>query len=202
MPHATTIVFDIGGVLARICTTWGEAAEVAGIRIAQCGGRLLSALTPFDRYQAGQIDCDTYFSELSAELGCTADLAERAHRGILREPMPGTPELVRDLRERGFVTGCLSNTNEPHWREMMESPRFAHIAALDLKMASHRERLHKPDPAIFAHFARTFELRPEEIVYFDDHVPNVLGAAAAGWEAHLIDPEADPAGRMRRILGL
>lgn len=46
-------------------------------------------------------------------------------------------------------------------------------------------KLIKPDPRIYEHHARTFDLDPSAILFTDDNPKNVDAAKAAGWEAIL-----------------
>jgi 2-haloacid dehalogenase len=44
-------------------------------------------------------------------------------------------------------------------------------------------RLIKPDPAIYRHHARAFDLDPAATLFIDDSPKNVEGAKDAGWQA-------------------
>jgi len=49
----------------------------------------------------------------------------------------------------------------------------------------------KPDPEIFEHHARAFDLEPQATLFIDDSQKNVEGARAAGWQAvQFTDAEA------------
>jgi putative hydrolase of the HAD superfamily len=53
---------------------------------------------------------------------------------------------------------------------------------------SSRVQLIKPDPAIFEHAALVFGRAPSQLLFLDDHLPNVDAARAAGWQAlHFVD---------------
>ena len=53
---------------------------------------------------------------------------------------------------------------------------------------SSRVRLIKPDPAIFERAAQVFGRAPADLLFLDDHLPNIAAARAAGWEAvHFVD---------------
>lgn len=198
----TTVVFDLGGVLARISHSWEEAARHAGISLE----RPSDAVTPFvelpefDQYQGGEIDEDTYLSAIAAWGGCSVEDARKIHNHILVEPFAGTEEIVAELNSRGVATGCLSNTNAPHWQELAISGRFPAIVALEKKMASHLVGMNKPDPRIFLHYAETYGLRPEEVVYFEDGELNVIAAQGVGFRTQRIDPNQETAPQIRAFL--
>jgi FMN phosphatase YigB (HAD superfamily) len=53
---------------------------------------------------------------------------------------------------------------------------------------SSRVHLLKPEPAIFAAAERRFGVAGSSLVFLDDHLPNVLAARTAGWQAlHFMD---------------
>lgn len=197
------VVFDLGGVLARICHSWEEAAATAGIatRLDPSDRTPLTVVPIFDAYQAGAVELSEYLEGIAKWLGVSPDEALAIHNHILVEPYPGTDELVEEIEAAGLLTGCLSNTNAPHWEELALNGRFPAIMRLQRKMASHLVGLNKPDPEIFALYAKTNDVAPESIVYFEDHPLNVRAALGAGWRAKLIDPMGDTVAQMREFLG-
>jgi glucose-1-phosphatase len=197
------VCFDLGGVLVRISQNWQEALDSAGVESPK--GRIytmpLTACEIFDQYQAGALDADAYFAGMAEFFGgISPEDAKKVHNGILIEPYPGTYKLVRDLHKAGYRTGCLSNTNEPHWETMHDGETLPAIASLGVKMASHDVKLQKPDEAIFRAFENASGLTGAQIVYFDDTAVNVDAAKGIGWRAYLIDPKADTTEQMRAAL--
>lgn len=203
LPHKyRLVVFDLGGVLARICHSWEEVSRTSGIAttLDPEGHSPLTTFPEFDGYQAGIIPLPLYLDAVARFTGCDPQDALRMHNGILLEPYPGSEELVKDIEATGIGTGCLSNTNEPHWVDLALNGRFPAIVRLDKKMASHLVGINKPDPAIFHLYAETYGAKPGEIVYFDDNGPNIESAKAVGFQAHRVDPHGDAPGQMRKIL--
>ncbi len=196
------VVFDLGGVLARICHTWEEVARTTGVAcgLDPNGTTPLAAFPEFDGYQAGEVTLPNYLDALSAFVGCDPADAIRMHNGILVEPYPGSEELVAELETSGFGTGCLSNTNEPHWVDLAMNGRFPAIVRLERKMASHLVGLNKPDPAIFLLYAKEHGVQPTEIVYFDDSLANVKAANEVGYRAFRVDPSGDTVAQIRGFL--
>ena len=198
------VCFDIGGVLAKISTTWGDAAANAGIDLGNEDAckQSMHHCPNFDEYQNGLVTTEQYLSSLSQFLEVGKDEAERVHAGILVSPYEGTIELVTDLCNSGRKTACLSNTNERHWPTLISKKHYPAIAMLDFKVASHEIKLMKPDSEAYEEFQRITNTTAAEIVFFDDGAGNVGGANACGWQAHRIDPSGDPVLQMREILGL
>jgi glucose-1-phosphatase len=196
----TAVVFDLGGVLAKICHTWEEAARAAGLVRSSGAKTSLYALEAFAAHQGGELPHDEYVGELAVFLGCSREEAERTHNSILLEEYPGAAQLVEELKRAGYLTGCLSNTNEAHWEELSITGRFPTIRDLDMKMASHLVGINKPDPRVFELFTSRFGLEESRVYYFDDDSRNVAAACGAGWIGARIDPEGDTVAQMRRWL--
>lgn len=197
------VCFDLGGVLIRITQLWHEAAGYAGVKIRPDFDptKLLPDAPSFDPYQTGEIDDEAYFEALAQYLGAESPTdALAVHNHILIEPYPGVEKLLSDLASAGLATACLSNTNAPHWVEMIESGRFPPVESLWLRMASHEVRLQKPDPAIFRFFEQASGFTGDQIAFFDDTNANVLVAQELGWHAYRIDPKGDTSAQMREHL--
>lgn len=196
------VCFDLGGVVVRISYRWAEMLARAGLPVPDHVGAEdgLATMPGFEAFQAGAIDFDAYRAGMARHLSLSADQAERVHRSMLIEPFPGVAELVRELGERGFVTGCLSNTNAPHWAEMTGTDRFPAIRGMEVRLASHEIRAAKPSPEAFRAFAEA--CGTDQVLLFDDSAENCAAAIALGWQATRIDPDRDPARQMRSRLGL
>lgn len=195
------VVFDIGGVLARIRTDWYECARVAEIqsasKLAHSQSRKISDFELFDPYQQGLIPTEPYLEELARFLGgVPPETAGRVHDAILIEPYPGTEEIVDALNTEGIGTACLSNTNARHWPVLTSSGRFPNIEKLRLKVGSHDVGLAKPSPEIYRKFEELSGATPGQILYFEDHPEYAAAARALWWNAELVDPDGDPAAQI------
>jgi len=216
MPASERVVcFDLGGVLVRICRSWAEACGKAALDernpewfASDVWTRLRRAVG--DRYQSGQIDCDSYHTELAQQNGgaYTATELRRIHDAWTLEEYPGALELVQALNALPSVTtACLSNTNHGHWVRLANldgQSEYPSVLALRHRLASHLLGCAKPDPRIYAlafsAFADGGRLQPSDVVFFDDLAENVAAARAAGWSAFRVDPSGDTAAQMRRAL--
>ncbi len=195
------VVFDLGGVMARICHTWEAALAEAGL---PAPGRPLGRLQDFplfDPYQGGEVEEAAYLEGLAAYLGVAGvEDARKAHNHILVEPYPATEDVVDSVRRAGLVTGCLSNTNALHWDELVWNGRFPALVGLDVKVASHLVGCNKPSLEIYRAFESAAGVDAHECLFFDDVPRYVEGALAAGWQAVAIDPHGDPAHQMQAAL--
>lgn len=199
------VVFDIGGVVIEICHSWTQAREVAGFRGPAPKLDKLSHSPFLDAYQQDDLTLEEYCTSLAENIGVTPEQALEVHKGILMREYDGLLEIVTKLKEMGVKTACLSNTAEIHWQEMHKAERFPAFQLFDVKMASHREKINKPDPAIYHRMEEEAGVAASEILFFEDTVRNVEGARAVGWRVRQIDPLNNPAVQIKdelRNLGL
>jgi HAD superfamily hydrolase (TIGR01549 family) len=93
----------------------------------------------------------------------------------------GGVDTLRGLKERGFVTGIISNTLYPPEFPNSDLARLGLQPYLDITVYSSEIGYRKPHPADFEAAANRSGLEPQEIIYIGDrfHV-DVLGAREAG----------------------
>lgn len=198
------VCFDLGGVLVRICHSWAQAAERAGVPdLMPADGQAVpeSVLPALMAYEVGQLDTLSFASRL-AELSAGHSTAH-IHQIIdawLIGLYDGVEQLLTDLAAAGIATACLSNTNERHWHIMSQQPAFAPLLQLTHRCASHLAQARKPDPPIYEHLESRTAATPRRIVFFDDVPANIAAATARNWHAHLIDPHGDTVSQMRQHL--
>lgn len=210
--RVTLVVFDLGGVVVRICRSWEEACRAAGVEhrtgmddpMLQTGRREAVKL-----YERGLIGCGEFFARVAAKTGGLYEPAEvrRVHDSWLLGEYEGVGTLIDDLHGAGIETGVLSNTNHSHWEIMAgrDEPRMKGCPTPWLTKhchASHLLGLAKPDREIYDEFARRAGRagRTGEIIFFDDLLENVDAARGAGWRSERIDYTGDTAAQMRAYL--
>lgn len=212
--HAPLVVFDLGGVIVRICRSIKEAGQRCGIEVRD------EDITPERRaerraihaqYERGHLTCDAFFDAIARTTGgrYSPDQFRAMHLAWIIDEYPGVSELIDDLHAASIPTGVLSNTNASHWAQMqptpdasgrIAAPKFPTPSKPQHKHASHILGLAKPDAAIYHAFSRATGFAPSSIIFFDDLADNVNAARAAGWHSHLIDHTGDPAAQMRQHL--
>lgn len=198
------ICFDLGGVVVRICRSWGQACARAGIaeRDPELFGRPdLSRRRKelVEQYQTGRIACGEFFPSIAAATGglYSPEEVRRIHDAWIIADYPGIGALIDRLNAApGVVTACLSNTNHAHWIGMMgEGPGWssAPVRALKIKGASQKIGASKPGLEIYKRAEGLLGARGGEIVFFDDLQENIDAANSMGWRGVRIDHEGDPA---------
>jgi putative hydrolase of the HAD superfamily len=191
------VVFDLGGVVVRICRSWREGCMAAGVAhraeadaaLAGAGARGL-----VDLHQRGRLACDAFFREVAGASGVhSPGEVERVHRAWILGDYPGIADAIDRIHGAGLATACLSNTNATHWEQLRASPAFMRIGA---RHASHALGLAKPDAAIYRAFERESGVPAASLVLFDDLPENVAAARACGWTAFEVDHAGDTAAQV------
>ena len=97
-------------------------------------------------------------------------------------PVPGTAELVEALAARGMPLYAITNFGAEFWDQF--SPDWPVLDHFHDIVVSGREKLAKPDPAIYRLAARRFGHAPERMLFIDDNGDNIAAARALGWQGH------------------
>jgi putative hydrolase of the HAD superfamily len=102
--------------------------------------------------------------------------------GVARElqPKPEMVALLQRLQGAGRRLHFLSNMPAGIASEL--EARHDFLRCFDSGIFSARVQLIKPDPAIYRLAAARFQAAPAELVFIDDHPPNVAAAQALGWD--------------------
>lgn len=208
---ARVVCFDLGGVLVRLRRKYGEAILAAGVPHLEHPA--LNSQSSRDQrhqlhiaHQLGQLSFSDYVLGHSRAISglYSPKQVELIHAAVIEVEYPGIAELVDQLVSLPTLrTACLSNTNDAHWSRLSRQgpdAEFPSVARLEVHMASHLLGLAKPDPAIYEAARQRLDVQPSEIVFFDDLAVNVEAANAAGWQAHQVDHEGDPAAQIREVL--
>ncbi|MBL8763079.1 MAG: hypothetical protein JNM07_02275 [Phycisphaerae bacterium] len=202
------VVFDVGGVLIRICRTWAEGCAAAGLPVREPAthpDQVAARRVVHRLYEQGLIACDECFRRLAAATGgvYAPEEVRRIHDAWLLDEYIGVDELVRGLKEARIPVGLLSNSNHAHWSRVAPGGRgeFPTPALADHAHASHLLRLSKPDDRMFRRFEHLSGFSGAQVLYFDDLNDNVEAARARGWRGYRVDPLGDTALQMGRVLG-
>ncbi len=106
---------------------------------------------------------------------------ERWHDMVPGE-IPGTPEILGELKERGVPVYALSNFSREKYRSSQE--RFPFFGLFDGLVVSAEVGLVKPDPAIWHLLLERYGLDPAGVLYIDDLAENVAVAERLGMVTH------------------
>lgn len=196
------IIFDIGNVLTDF--RWKDFLEEKGFtgekleRIARAS--VLSPVWP-------ELDRGVWTFEQVLE-GFTRNDPELDPKELHRayDDMSGivvirdyAVEWVRDLKAKGLKVYYLSNFSEKIERECRDGLAF--LPEMDGGILSHRDKLIKPDPAIYELLLERFGLKAEECVFLDDTPVNIEAGRKLGIRG-IIFQSREQAVRELREMGL
>lgn len=189
-----TIVFDLGGVIINLnvprCVanfkqlmTEENVRNVLGIDDDGEGVVAVSAATKqlMHDYEYGNISTDEFLHTLQEYCfeGTTIDQIRAAWLSMLDKLPQERLDYIASLRERGYRTILLSNSNELHWDPIWEQYNLG--AYFDAVFASHHLHMAKPNKEIFEHVVK--EANVLNALYVDDLEKNrKAGETFAGWQ--------------------
>ena len=174
------IIFDFGGVLldwnphylydpyfgavekaewflTNICTYPWNAQHDAGKPVAEGTTELVA------QYPEWEKEIRMYYDEFEKMLsGQIADMEE----------------YIKELKGRGFRIYGLSNWSVETFA--MIRPKYPILDLMEDMVISGKEKVMKPDAKIYQIAISRFGVKPEESVFIDDNVNNIIGCEAAG----------------------
>jgi putative hydrolase of the HAD superfamily len=112
------------------------------------------------------------------------------------QPMPDTVTLLRRLHAAGRELFFLSNMPAPYADHLQANNEF--LSCFRDGVFSARVHHNKPEPAIFMLATERFGAAPQELLFIDDHLPNVEAAQAQGWNAFQFTSAAQAELELRR----
>lgn len=195
--RAETVVFDLGGVLVEwdprhlYREVFDDPDEME---------RFLAEVCTWEwhhHHDAGVLFEESIpaLSKLFPEQSANIALWESRYMDMIPGEVPGTVDVLRDLKARG--TRVLALTNMPVETEPQLRARFDWFELFEGVIVSGREKLVKPDPAIYRILIDRFGVDPSTTAFVDDRPENIDAANALGFQGILFT-DADA---LRRVLG-
>jgi HAD superfamily hydrolase (TIGR01509 family) len=203
MKGATTVVWDFGGVLfnwspsdliRRELPQRARSAEEAAHWVASIFQNYGGDWGEFDR---GTVTVPELVQRIATRTGLGAQEVQAVVDGVPGELQPKSDSvaLLRQLRDAGQSQRFLSNMPAPYADHLEAEHDF--IGWFADGVFSGRVKAIKPEREIFDIAASRFGVPPAELLFFDDHAPNVEAARACGWQAELFTTAAVAAAQLR-----
>jgi 2-haloacid dehalogenase len=196
---ASTVVFDLGGVLIE----WDSRRLYRRLIADPDEVEAFLEEVGFLEWNA-RIDAGLPFAEAVAELAARhparRDLIEAFHARwaeSMGDEIAGTVAILRELRERGVRLLALSNWSAETYPIARE--RFAFLAWFEGIVLSGSEGVAKPDPRLFEILVARYRVDPREAVFIDDSAANAAVAGRLGFHAIRF---SDPASLRARLVEL
>ena len=133
----------------------------------------------FDR---GTVEIPELVARIARRTGFASADVQTVVDAVPRElqPIPATVALLHRLADAGHTLHYLSNMPGPY-ADMLERNSFFERFASGVFSA--RVHHNKPEPGIFAAAEQLYDVPVSDLVFLDDHAPNVQAAQARGWNA-------------------
>lgn len=199
MKKIKTVIFDMGGVLVDLDqqACLDAFARIGCSEIAQLLDPYLQT-GPFLAIEEGKITDKELYDAIRQSAG-RADIPDEAIRKAFCAFLIDIPayklDLIKSLRDRGYQTYLLSNTNPIIMDEMK---RTAFTAAgltiddyFDRLFLSYEMGVAKPSPRIFEMMIEQSGMVPSESLFIDDAPANIAVAEQFGIQAYLAGPQED-----------
>lgn len=176
----TTIIFDIGNVLAGF--TWKEFFAEKGIT-GEKFERMTEATVMSDKwneYDKGELTDEEIlqcFIDNAPELEDDMRRCFSNVKGIVSRSDYAIP-WIKELKQKGYKVLYLSNFSRKADIDCADALDF--IPYTDGGILSYKERVIKPMPEIYQLLIDRYNLKPEECVFLDDTERNLTGASKFG----------------------
>ncbi len=178
-----TYLFDIGKVLLDFDFA-PALGELTGPSSNQEDFQTLMAKK--DGFESGQIAKQDFIAEASQLLDFhgSAEAFCDAWNAIFT-PIPGTWELVKELKAQGHRLILYSNTNCIHAPHI--TSHYSVFEHFDGAIFSHEVKAIKPAERFYLASIQLYDLIPEETIYIDDMPENIAAGKAFGFHSFQYD---------------
>ena len=189
MSKPSAVVFDLGNVLLDF--DYGIAVKRLEPRCTIPAAELHALINQsalLHRFESGQMDAGAFFAEVQGKSGFKGEAAEFAEIfGNIFKEVPSMTAWNDALRAAGIPTYLFSNTNELSVRHI--AARFPFYQRFTGHVLSYKHGAMKPAASIYNAVERFSGFKGWHLLYIDDRLENIEGAAARGWQTiHHSDP--------------
>ena len=201
----TDIIFDLGGVLldlnmqsvGQACLHLGINPELLFVTADEdntstvCQG--ISASKAITDYQIGKMTSEQFLSLVLSycSKGITKEDVIEAWNACIGTLPKERLDLILELRNKGYHTQLLSNTNDLHWEEIkrlyFSTKGYTCEDLFDNVFVSHEVQLAKPDAEIYRHVLRQIGRPAAQCLFIDDALVNVEAAQREGLQGAWLD---------------
>ena len=185
------VVWDMGNVLMRFDGAYFAARFTEGEEDAAALNRALFASPTWALLDSGTVGYDTMLrvarAHLDERLWPSLDACFEGWAAY-SSPIAETNALAAELKREGYGIYLLSNAGTRIHEQLDHMPAWE---LMDGAVVSGRERMMKPDPAIYQLLCERYGLVADECLFVDDNADNCEGARVAGMRAVRYTGDAD-----------
>ena len=176
-----TVVFDIGNVLTNFA--WEQFLENKGYdrEMVERMGRASVNSKDWVQFDKGDLTTEQIcqrFADNDPEIGDELKSAFADLTGIITKREKTIP-WIQGLKAAGYRVLVLSNFSKQAYDTCRDAMSFLDV--VDGGILSYRDRVVKPDEAIYKLLMERYELVPEKTVFIDDTPANIKAAESLGW---------------------
>jgi HAD superfamily hydrolase (TIGR01509 family) len=179
------IIFDLGKVLVDF--DWSIAAKKIAARSTAPPEQFhhhLATSPLLWQYECGQLTRQDFFESVRAAIGFQGDETEfNSYFAAIFTAIDPMIALHDELRQRGYKTYILSNTNDMAIELVRRD--FPFFKNFDGYIFSYEVRSMKPDAPIYAALEKLTGKSGADLIYIDDRLENIEAGAARGWRTVL-----------------
>jgi HAD superfamily hydrolase (TIGR01509 family) len=177
----TWFVFDLGNTLIKLA--YERVLESVCRSATVSRDALLEILEEPGGYrdmERGAVTFREFYQFIADRTGYRGSLHDfrESWSDFFDGPIAGSEDLLDRIRAK-YRVAFLSNSNEVH-AEVIPRRYSALFRKDDRFVFSHRFRVAKPDPEIFRRALEVIGALPQQVVFVDDLIENVLAARAEG----------------------
>lgn len=184
------VVFDLGNVLFTFSVE--RAFDYWAAKTGENSRKLKSLFIHDEMYnlhEKGTISSSQYYEHVISmlELNISEKDFMDGWDSILLDPIIPSFEAARKIKDKGFLTAVLSNTNYPHTVILKEKYGYL-FESFNGVFFSNEIGFRKPERESYMHVLDSLKINPEESLMIDDLKENIEGASDAGMKIiHLED---------------
>jgi HAD superfamily hydrolase (TIGR01509 family) len=178
------VLFDFGGVLSEEGFREGLTAIGRAARLSPEAFFETAAAAVYDsEYVLGKADEGAYWGMVRQRTGIKGSDAQFRREILERFRLrPWMLEIVRRLRDRGYIVGILSDQSQ--WLDELDE-RDDFFKEFHEIFNSYHLGKGKKDPSLFPEIAAKLGVKGSEILFIDDNEGNVERAGTQGWNTIL-----------------
>ena len=207
-PKVEAVVFDWGGVITIppgpvIEKLYKEVdIDQKELRTRRAEYRDDDPDSQFAKLERGELSLDAYLTWSHSDLPGAEAIWDPRSPHFLFSHLKVVPEVVNrisQLRQRGLITGLLTNNIAEAWPVVTEALDVEKL--FDVVVNSAFVGMRKPEERIYTHLLDELEMEPENVLFLDDNRINVDAARARGIQVIEVTEPVAAWTKIEEILG-
>ena len=186
MNRIKNLIFDFGKVLVNYDFDLYFSHIISDPEKLAAFSKIMNNPEVVNKMDLGEMSVDEIIGELQAkhpEFSSEFVIFGQRYPEIVLGEVDGMRDLLTQLKQKGYKLYGLSNWCSKVYLTMKQYDQI--FGLLDGFVISSDERLIKPNPAIYQRLFEKYNLKPEECVFADDKIENIVGSENVGMKAIL-----------------